>query len=139
MNVGRRLRARRLRSAAGSIDSSRHILESRCAERCANNAFSTSFRATLKPTFHSLTTSICQLCASFELWLIICGISENEFTLDLAKYPHRGLCVGPSLGLSNPPPPPRSTSTDLALNWDRYKELTRVRLVPVDLTASHQI
>ena len=48
MNVGRRLRARRLRSAAGSINSGRHILESRCADRCANDAFSTSFRATLK-------------------------------------------------------------------------------------------
>ena len=48
MNVGRRLRARRLRSAAGSINSGRHILESRCSERCANDAFSTSFRATLK-------------------------------------------------------------------------------------------
>ena len=47
MNVGRRLRARRLRSAAGSINSGRHILESRCAERCANDAFLTSFRATL--------------------------------------------------------------------------------------------
>ena len=46
MNVGRP-RARRLRSAAGSINSGRHILESRCAERCANDAFSTSFRATL--------------------------------------------------------------------------------------------
>ena len=40
-------RARHLRSAAGSIKSGRHILESRCAERCANNAFSTSFQATL--------------------------------------------------------------------------------------------
>ena len=40
-------RARRLRSAAGSINSGRHILESRCAERCAKDAFSTSFRATL--------------------------------------------------------------------------------------------
>ena len=40
-------RARRLRSAAGSINSGRHILESRCAERCANDAFSTSFQATL--------------------------------------------------------------------------------------------
>ena len=47
MNVGRRPRARRLRSAAGSINSGRHILESRCAERCANDVFSTSFRATL--------------------------------------------------------------------------------------------
>ena len=28
-------------------NSGRHILESRCAERCANDAFSTSFRATL--------------------------------------------------------------------------------------------
>ena len=42
-----RARARRLRSAAGSINSGRHILESRCAERCANDAFLTSFRATL--------------------------------------------------------------------------------------------
>ena len=33
--------------ARGSINSGRHILESRCAERCANDAFSTSFRATL--------------------------------------------------------------------------------------------
>ena len=40
-------RARHLRSAAGSINSGRHVLESRCAERCANDAFSTSFRATL--------------------------------------------------------------------------------------------
>ena len=40
-------RARRLRSAAGSINSGRHILESRCAERCAKDAFLTSFRATL--------------------------------------------------------------------------------------------
>ena len=47
MNVRRRLRARRLRSAAGSINSGRHILESRRAERCANDAFLTSFRATL--------------------------------------------------------------------------------------------
>ena len=47
MNVGRRLRARRLRSAPGSINSGRHILESRCAERCANDEFLTSFRATL--------------------------------------------------------------------------------------------
>ena len=47
MNVGRRPRARSLRYAAGSINSGRHILESRCAERCANDAFSTSFRATL--------------------------------------------------------------------------------------------
>ena len=31
-----------------SVYSGRHILESRCAERCANDAFSTSFRATLK-------------------------------------------------------------------------------------------
>ena len=38
------------RSAAGSINSGRHILESRCAERCANKAFLTSFRATLRPT-----------------------------------------------------------------------------------------
>ena len=45
--VRRRLCARRLRSAAGSINSGRHILESRCAERCANDAFLTSFRATL--------------------------------------------------------------------------------------------
>ena len=43
-----RARARRLRSATGSINSGRHILESRCAERCANDAFSTSFRATLR-------------------------------------------------------------------------------------------
>ena len=43
----RRSSARRLRSAAGSINSGRHILESRCAERCANDAFSTSFQATL--------------------------------------------------------------------------------------------
>ena len=56
MNVGRRLRARRLRSAAGSINSGRHILESRCAERCANDAFSTSFRATLN-TLESTTFS----------------------------------------------------------------------------------
>ena len=48
MNVGRRPRARRLRSAAGSINSGRHILESRCAERCANDAFSTSFRAIVR-------------------------------------------------------------------------------------------
>ena len=47
LNAGRNLRARRLRSVAGSINSGRHILESRCAERCANDAFSTSFRATL--------------------------------------------------------------------------------------------
>ena len=39
--------ASRLRSAAGSINSDRHILELRCAERCANDAFLTSFRATL--------------------------------------------------------------------------------------------
>ena len=39
MNVGRRPRARRLRSAAGSINSGRHFLESRCAERCANDVF----------------------------------------------------------------------------------------------------
>ena len=30
-----------------SIKSGRHILESRCADRCANNTFLTSFRATL--------------------------------------------------------------------------------------------
>ena len=47
MNVGRCPHASRLRSAAGSINSGRHILESRCAERCANDAFLTSFRATL--------------------------------------------------------------------------------------------
>ena len=40
-------RESRLRSAAGSINSGRHILESRCAQRCANDTFSTSFRATL--------------------------------------------------------------------------------------------
>ena len=38
-----------VRSAAGSINSGRHILESRCAERCANDEFLTSFRATLIP------------------------------------------------------------------------------------------
>ena len=54
LNVRRRLRARRLRSATGSINSGRHILESRCAERCANDEFLTSFRATLKSTFASL-------------------------------------------------------------------------------------
>ena len=32
------------------VYSGRHILESRCAERCANDAFLTSFRATLKMT-----------------------------------------------------------------------------------------
>ena len=48
LDVRRRLRARRLRYAAGSINSGRHILESRCAERCANDAFFTSFRATLR-------------------------------------------------------------------------------------------
>ena len=49
LNVGRRprARARRLRSMAGSNNSGRHILESRCAEPCTNDEFSTSFRATL--------------------------------------------------------------------------------------------
>ena len=55
LNVGHRPRARRLRSVAGSINSGRHILESRCAERCANDAFSTSFRATLKGVILSRT------------------------------------------------------------------------------------
>ena len=48
MDVRRRLRARRLRSAAGSINSGRHILKSRCAERCANDAILTSFRAMVR-------------------------------------------------------------------------------------------
>ena len=43
-----RLRARRLRSAAGLINSDRHVLDSRCADRCANDAFLTWVRATLK-------------------------------------------------------------------------------------------
>ena len=55
MNVGRRPRVRRLRSVAGSINSGRHILESRCAERCANDAFLTSFRATLNRVFSDVT------------------------------------------------------------------------------------
>ena len=39
---------RRLRSATGSINSGRHILAfTMCRERCANDAFLTSFRATL--------------------------------------------------------------------------------------------
>ena len=57
-------RARRLRSAAGSIDSGRHILESRCAERCANDEFSTSFRATLKVVY---VTPVSQLPVSIPL------------------------------------------------------------------------
>ena len=54
MNVGRRPRARRLRSAAGSINSGRHILES----RCANDVFSTSFRATLREPCHHKNTPL---------------------------------------------------------------------------------
>ena len=42
-----RLRARRLRYAAELINSDRHILESRCADHCANEAFLTSFRVTV--------------------------------------------------------------------------------------------
>ena len=61
-------RARRLRSAAVSINSGRHILESRCAEGCANDAFSTLFRATLN---------------GFEI--------RNEITLSVAKK-SRTLC-----------------------------------------------
>ena len=38
---------RLLCSAAGSINSGRHVLESGCAERYANDAFLTSFRASL--------------------------------------------------------------------------------------------
>ena len=64
MTVGRRPRARRLRSAAGSINSGRHILESRCAERCANDAFSTSFRATLTCVCgHDFTPDHAMVCA----------------------------------------------------------------------------
>ena len=43
-------RSRRLRSSAESINSGRRILESRCADCCANDAFLTSFRATLTGT-----------------------------------------------------------------------------------------
>ena len=73
MNVRRRLRARRLRSAAGSINSGRHILESRCAERCANDEFLTSFRATLRcPTCYLLTL----WCA--DLWRN-CDVRRRSF------------------------------------------------------------
>ena len=51
--------ARRLRSAAGSINSGRHILESRCAEHCANDAFLTSFRATLIELNKSVAREAC--------------------------------------------------------------------------------
>ena len=58
LNVRRRLRARCLRSAAGSM-AGRHILESRCAcaERCANDEFLTSFRATVltQNSYHKMT------------------------------------------------------------------------------------
>ena len=37
----------RVACALRPVQSGRHILESRCAERCASDAFSTSFRATL--------------------------------------------------------------------------------------------
>ena len=53
------VRARRLRSAAGSINSGRHILESRCAEHCANDAFLTSFRATLIELNKSVAREAC--------------------------------------------------------------------------------
>ena len=46
--------ARRLRSAAGLISSGCHILVSRCADRCANDTFLTSFRATLIDRFFSV-------------------------------------------------------------------------------------
>ena len=46
--LSERLRARRLRSAAESINSSCHILELQCADRCANDAFLTSFSSYLK-------------------------------------------------------------------------------------------
>ena len=63
----RRPRVRRLRSAAGSFNSGRHILESRCAERCANDAFSTSFRATLmwgqNVFFDENDSSVSSLCS----------------------------------------------------------------------------
>ena len=54
-----RARARRLRSAADSINSGRHILESRCAEHCANDAFLTSFRATLTELNKSVAREAC--------------------------------------------------------------------------------
>ena len=59
LNVGRRPLARRLRSAAGSINSGRHILESRCAEHCANDAFLTSFRANLIELNKSVVREAC--------------------------------------------------------------------------------
>ena len=52
-------RARRLRFAAGSINSGRHILESRCAEHCANDVFLTSFRATLIELNKSVAREAC--------------------------------------------------------------------------------
>ena len=50
--------ARRLRSAAGLYNSGRNILESRCADRCANDAFLTSFRATLSHGSHTRCSAL---------------------------------------------------------------------------------
>ena len=68
-------RARRLRSAAGSINSGRHILESRCAERCANDAFSTSFRATLR---FWLVSGVAKVFPVSSLWLARKSIRKEQ-------------------------------------------------------------
>ena len=77
----------RLRSAAGSINSGRLILESRCAERCAKDAFLTSFRATLK---RILKLAFCQgqRWRDYPLFYISTFLWNN-----LPAFPFRSPCI----------------------------------------------
>ena len=111
ISVGERLCARRLRSAAGLIISGRHILESRCADRCANDVFLTPFRATLK--FHG------KLGRSSGKWEDHCIVKsfqpmfQGTWKLDKRKEPKLlnfySAAAEEKTIIPPPPPPPRST------------------------------
>ena len=87
------IRACRLRSAAGSINSGRHILESRCAERCANDAFLTSFRGNVPCVFCVKKLVVCPQSSLylqvFKVVQFFKFVSRNLHQLILAEFPLR--------------------------------------------------